>query len=816
MTYHFCRPIFTAVLTALFVLWLSPSSAGSAALQIPAIDLAKTLDDSELTGFMQSISGPPALQPLKDALESTDWNPPGHAALNAPRKHSTIWLKATLHNSRDEILTRWLVLEPWRLNRVDAFLLNPQTGQTLQHEATGLTVPLQARAVSNGKTIVPVHLYPGETQDLLLKIYSDSLPFISVKNWEPNTYSQRIHDKRMFQVALLAGILMLLVVLALQFNAGLFIAGLWLLFAFICETEKDGLLSNYLLTSLEAYSMTIRATACVLAVQLFLATSIFLLGLNRSRGWRLFVILTFTLSVTTPALTFMVDGATVRNIGVFVVLFYMLSWLFILASALRTRCADHTIVLILLSIHWGYLFLQLLGYVFNFYYTSAFDSARIYIEILIALGLILIYARQHKQKLIRAEEALKLQETESRKQLEKRVKDRTEELNSALETARKASVAKVNFLGQITHDLRSPLTAILGYAQLQAADVVSAKKANQIIQDNALYMKDLVTGLVDYARDFSNYDLKKRDVYLIAFIDNLVNQAHLLAGKQNNRFQLKIESELPTVIRFSGTQVQRILINLLDNAAKYTRYGQISLIVATGNTQDGSPALIFRISDTGIGIPAEQVEKIYSPYYQGSEHNPGAGLGLSISLELAERLGGTLELSSELGEGTVATCIIPYAAGDEQIVTPALPAMQEFLPVFNAQGLSAWIVEDSQQILELLDSELTEMGFETTLFASAEAFMSFVGEKQGAQHSQQPAIIMTDYQLPGASGLEVLKTSQAQWPSVPVILLSGTQNSNPQAFESDRLRFNAYLSKPVGLLELRLTLAELCKLTSSE
>src|SRR5690554_6107235 len=130
------------------------------------------------------------------------------------------------------------------------------------------------------------------------------------------------------------------------------------------------------------------------------------------------------------------------------------------------------------------------------------------IEIVIALALIFTYSWQQKKQLKVAERALKKQELESRNALEQAVKDRTEELNGALESARKASTAKVNFLGQVTHDLRSPLTAILGYAQLQSVNTVDAQKATQVILDRGMYMKDLIDGLVDYAHGISTADRK--------------------------------------------------------------------------------------------------------------------------------------------------------------------------------------------------------------------------------------------------------------------------------------------------------------------
>jgi len=799
--------VFTAVIMTLFFVIASPVLAEFESAPSTLIDLAKTPDNRELTGAMLTIPRGSDTQNLDDALAFSNWIQLDKNTLSAPRQHTTTWLKTSLYNSSDQALIRWLVLEPWRLNRVDAFLLKPATNEILRQKTTGLTIPLQDRTVSNGKTIIPVQLNAGETQQLLLKIYSDSLPFISVTNWDPVAYSQKINNSRIFQVALFSGIVMLLVILALQLNIKLMITGIWLLVAFIFETEKDGFFSNYLLSFLEGYSTNLRVSAWILTEQLFLTTSVFLLGLNRHRSWRIFLMITAISVPAMASLSFILDGASIRNWGIIITGLYAGSWLLMIAPALQSKRPWQNTLLLLLLIYWFVSTYLLLGYTFNFYYTATFAVARIYVEIMVALALMLTYSSQQKHQLKTATKALKEQQSKSRETLELTVKKRTEDLNSALETARKSSRAKVNFLGQITHDLRSPLTAILGYAQLQATDSICAQKATQVIQNRALYMKDLIDGLVDYAHDITVDDNELHDIYLIAFIDNLVNHAHIIASKQNNRFQLKIETDLPTVIRCSSKQLQRILLNLLDNAAKYTHQGSFSLSIAIASNPVQKQSLIFQVSDSGCGIPNDQLEKIYTPFYQGSENNPGAGLGLAICFELTENLGGNLELESEPGKGTIATCTIPYIAGDEQLVSPSLPAAQDLLPSFDAKAQKAWIIEDSLLIRELLDSELTDMGFDVELSESAEALIETV-----ALGTDMPAVIITDYHLPGSSGAEVLRMVRSQWPSVPVILLSATHTKS-HSVKNSSLRFCAYLSKPVDLLELRLKLAELCKLS---
>lgn len=777
------------------------------------IDLAATTDNTELTGLMLMSPKNSGLSQLDEARNFSDWQAIGPDSVDAPRQHTRVWLKTALHNSSDQALIRWLVVEPWRVNRADAFLLDPLSNKQLHQYSTGLEVPLADRAVVNGKTLIPITLNAGESQQLYLHIYSDSLPFISIKSWEPVAYSESIYESRIFQMALFAAIVTLLVILALQLNLSLLSTGVWLLVAFFYQVEKDGFFSNYLFSALEGYSFNLRYSGWIFTELLFLISSILLLGLSKQTPWRLFMGVVGAVTLTLVGLTFVMDNAMIRSLGIVVMTLYLISWLCMVRPALRIPHFGQKTLLALLAIYWGMSAFILFSYTFNLYYTAAFSGTRIYVVIIVALALMITYSRQHKLQLKRAKKALNAHQVQHRRALEQAVIDRTAELHNALETAKKSNTAKVNFLAQITHDLRAPLTAIIGCAELQAAGLVNVQDTNNIIQNRAAYMKNMISSLLDYSQDLSADHDQPSDIYLSAFLDNLVNQVHFLANKQENRFQLLIESELPTIIRCNHTYLQRVLLNLLDNAAKYTTGGDISLTISIGQDEQSQSALVFQVRDTGSGMTSDVLESNDEQFLTRADDS--TGLGLHICFELTARMGGSLVLTSELGVGTVAKCVIPYQLGDEHNVSSSLPVTQDLLPRFDAQGLCAWIIEDSLLIRELLDAELTELGFNTQLAVSTEDFIHNAITEPLSQSSTlpAPAIIVTDYCLPGASGLAVLHAAREQWPAVPVILLSAIQRNIPQAQETAEVGFSAYLSKPIDLLALRLALAKLCTLT---
>lgn len=624
-----------------------------------AINLAELPDGQELLPYMEVRKATHLEEELREGLNGESWQTAEPDALKAPRQHSVYWLRATFQNSSQRALTRWLVFEPWRLNRLDAYVFS-ERGERVWQDTTGLEVPQQERSVDNGKTVIPVALAPGEQQLILIRVYSDSLPFLSIKNQNPVTYTQQLDANQSRHIAFLAGITILLFVLALQLDKAMIITGVWLLIAFIFESEKDGFFSTFLLPYLSDYSANLRVSAWFFTEYLFLVTSVLLLGLQSSRPWRRYLILAGSLTALMSVLTFVLDGALIRNLGVIMTGSFAVSWLLLIPQALSKPRKGQRVILSLLAIYWAVSSFLLAGYTFNFYYTSAFAAARIYAESAVALALVATYTWQQKHQVAEAQRA----KTTQQRLLEIAVKDRTRTLDRALNTAKKENRAKVDFLAQITHDLRAPLSTIIGYTRLRKESPDAVPMADQVIEDRATYMLTLIDGLVNYARDITPSEDEIRDIYLTTLIDNLVYQGHMLASKNQNLFQLDIETEIPTLIRSNSTQLQRILLNLIENAAKYTQNGSIVLSVAMNIIPGNAPSMVFRVIDTGCGMSEEDLKKIYVPFFMTSDSKPGAGLGLPIAFELTKSLGGSLELDSQPGEGTTATCTLPCYPGE--------------------------------------------------------------------------------------------------------------------------------------------------------
>ena len=397
-------------------------------------------------------------------------------------------------------------------------------------------------------------------------------------------------------------------------------------------------------------------------------------------------------------------------------------------------------------------------------------------------------------------------------ELEDQVNARTAELQGALLAANEAGRAKTEFLGRVSHDLRTPLTAIIGYAQLMQTEEHGHQRRAGIIGKSAQHMLTLINDLIEYARGASSDKLNLAPTYLHGALDSVAQDARALAQAQGNRFELVLAGSLPNVVMTDGARLRQVLMNLLQNATRFTQNGQITLrveaIESEGSADHQTLSLRFQVEDNGCGIPASDLTQVFNPFFRS--HPPptsgpkGLGLGLSIVDTWVKRMHGSVTLHSEEGKGTLVTLTIPTRTASEQDMSlPQMVAGKDAMPALDGGGRRIWVVEDTVEIRDLLSEELRRCGFEVVLIATGQEFLNRL-KLIGAT---PPSLILTDHQMPGADGDEVLKASRAQWPGVPVLLLSATQQTMESLGRAGSSGFDASLTKPVNLLDLRATLA---------
>ena len=412
-------------------------------------------------------------------------------------------------------------------------------------------------------------------------------------------------------------------------------------------------------------------------------------------------------------------------------------------------------------------------------------------------------ARRRQEQRWRA--ALQARDERHLRDLRAAVDARTAEMRQAMFVADAANRGKTDFLARVGHDLRSPLTSITGYAQLLEAEPGRAGRHARVIRRSASHMLQLINDLIEFARGSTSEQPADAPVYLHAVLDAVAHDARMLAAVHGNRFALRLEDPLPTVVVTDAKRLRQVLGNLLDNAAKYTRHGLIDLAVhCRPGPREGWLTLRFEVTDTGAGMSAADQARAFEPFFrgQGAADRAGSGLGLPIVKAWVQRLGGEVNLRSAPGVGTEVGVTLPVALGRESDLAPgARMEVPERLPQLDGQGRRLWVVEDTPEILRLLTEELEHCGFHVLGAPDGAAFLAALS--RGGE--PVPDLVLTDYLMPGADGVAVLEGVRRHWPGVPVVLLSATPHG--MSGSDSGLGFDATLLKPVDLGVLRRTLA---------
>ena len=282
-----------------------------------------------------------------------------------------------------------------------------------------------------------------------------------------------------------------------------------------------------------------------------------------------------------------------------------------------------------------------------------------------AIAIILVNARV----LYRAGEDLRaahLALSEERDLLELRVKARTEELTHALEAARAAFAVKTSFIGNISHEFRTPLNSIIGYAEIIKEDVDLGEKVSisdvNSIKRAGKHLLALINDILNLTKfEADRIDLQLDTVELAELLDQVRETVGHLVKSKPVDLKIDIVQELP-VLQTDSRCLLQCLINLAANACQFTDLGHVTLSVRpySDATQDW---LWFSVIDTGCGIPNDQLERIFEPFTQIdsslTRHHDGSGLGLAVTKRLSELLGARVEIRSRIGHGTQANLFVP-------------------------------------------------------------------------------------------------------------------------------------------------------------
>ncbi len=376
-------------------------------------------------------------------------------------------------------------------------------------------------------------------------------------------------------------------------------------------------------------------------------------------------------------------------------------------------------------------------------------------------------------------------------------KDWEEKIEKALKQAEESDKLKTAFLSNMSHEIRTPLNAIIGFSDLLDDDTIGKAEKQQYIRlvyENGNALLSLIDDIIDLARIESGemrINTQHTDVTAL-FVD--VFQTYKGLQLRRKKENIKLELDIPKENVVGGTdgrKLRQILINLMDNALKFTDEGSITMGFRFEQEPTGPSVIQLFVRDTGIGIPEEKQPQIFKRFVKLNENNkrlyPGTGLGLSIVEQFTRLLGGSLSLKSEVDKGTAFTIILPLT---EASARPVETANEKETGSFNFSGLNLLLVEDVASNMQLLEAILKPTG--------ARLLTAVSGTEAVEQYKNNPTIdlVLMDVQLPGIDGLEATRILKSLNADIPVLMQTAfaLAEEKQACFEAG---CDEYLAKPL-------------------
>ncbi len=372
-----------------------------------------------------------------------------------------------------------------------------------------------------------------------------------------------------------------------------------------------------------------------------------------------------------------------------------------------------------------------------------------------------------------------------------------EQVRRAREIAEEATKAKSDFLANMSHEIRTPMNAVIGMAHLALQTELTPKQSDYLtkIQRSANSLLGIINDILDFSKiEAGKMKMESTDFLLDEVLDNVSTVVGVKAQEKDLEFLIEIQPDVPLALVGDPLRLGQILINLCNNAVKFTQKGEI--VISSKLLEKGSQAVTlgFCVRDTGIGLTQEQQDKLFTAFSQADSSTTrkygGTGLGLTICKRLVHMMEGEIWVESQSGKGSDFIFTAKFGLARKV-------SRKSLQPSSGLKGMRVLVIDDNASSREILQTLLETMSFEVSVVASAEEGIAEL-EREAEENPYQ--LIVMDWKMPGMDGIKASEfiKQHPDIPHKPKIIIVTAYGREEVMQKSQKIGLDGFLLKPVG------------------